>query len=89
MMTTTDSGWREQAACRDLDTELFFPVGTTGPALDQTEQAIAVCAHCPVAQACLDWALDTNQQDGIWGGRTEDQRRALRRQRWRRPKNQQ
>ncbi|MGH3925368.1 MAG: WhiB family transcriptional regulator [Pseudonocardiaceae bacterium] len=68
-MTATDSGWRERAACRDLDTEIFFPVGTTGAAVDQAEQAKAVCARCPVAEACLNWALDANQQDGIWGGK--------------------
>ncbi|MGH8887650.1 MAG: WhiB family transcriptional regulator [Egibacteraceae bacterium] len=60
---------------------MFFPIGATGPALDQAEQAKAVCARCPVADACLDWALATGQQDGVWGCRTEDERRALRRHR--------
>ncbi|MGH8900051.1 MAG: WhiB family transcriptional regulator [Egibacteraceae bacterium] len=77
----TDSDWRHRAACRGLDPELFFPIGATGPALDQAEQAKAVCARCPVAEACLDWALTTNQLDGVWGCKTEDERRALRRQR--------
>jgi WhiB family redox-sensing transcriptional regulator len=53
--------WRDQAACLDEDPELFFPVGSTGPALEQTERAKAVCADCPVRAACLDWALETNQ----------------------------
>lgn len=78
----TLAGWRDRAACRDLDTELFFPIGTTGPALDQAEQAKAVCAGCPVRAECLAWALDSGQ-DGIWGGLTEDQRRTLRRGRQR------
>ncbi len=55
--------WREKAACLDLDTELFFPIGTTGPALDQIEQAKSVCQWCPSIDHCLDWALKTNQQD--------------------------
>ncbi len=76
-----DPQWRERAACRDLDTEAFFPLGTTGRALDQTEEAKAVCADCPVSTDCLGWAMATNQQDGIWGGYTEDERRALRRKR--------
>lgn len=76
--------WRNRSACLDEDPELFFPVGTTGPALDQTERAKAVCRSCPVSNECLEWALDTNQDAGVWGGLNEDERRALRRQRQRR-----
>lgn len=76
--------WRTRAACRDLDTEFFFPIGTSGPAVDQAEQAKAVCARCEVSCQCLAWALTTRQDAGIWGGRTEDERRKLRRsQGWR------
>ncbi|MEV5875211.1 WhiB family transcriptional regulator [Streptomyces sp. NPDC052101] len=71
--------WRDHAACRDEDPDLFFPVGTTGPAQVQTEQAKAVCAHCPVREPCLDWALGTGQSMGIWAGTTELERRALHR----------
>ena len=35
--------WRHRAACRDEDPELFFPIGNTGPALLQIEEARAVC----------------------------------------------
>ncbi|MGH8901962.1 MAG: WhiB family transcriptional regulator [Egibacteraceae bacterium] len=59
--------WRSKAACLDEDTELFFPAGTTGPAVDQTEQAKAICRRCDVSAACLDWALKTGQNDGIRG----------------------
>jgi WhiB family transcriptional regulator, redox-sensing transcriptional regulator len=73
-----DSGdWRHRAACRDVDPELFFPVGTTGPAADQVEQAKAVCRGCPVSATCLSWALDTGQDSGVWGGLTEEERRAV------------
>jgi WhiB family transcriptional regulator, redox-sensing transcriptional regulator len=82
----TDSDWRRRAACQDLDPELFFPIGTTGSALDQANQAKTVCARCPVIEACLEWALNTNQQNGVWGGTTEDERRALQRKRRRKPK---
>lgn len=74
-----NSDWRAQAACRDKDPELFFPVGNTGAALKQIEEAKAVCRTCPVTDQCLKWALDTNQDSGIWGGLTEDERRALKR----------
>jgi WhiB family transcriptional regulator, redox-sensing transcriptional regulator len=76
--------WRQQAACIDEDPELFFPVGTTGPALEQLDRAKAVCRTCDVIEQCLEWALDTHQDAGVWGGMSEDERRALRRARQRR-----
>ncbi len=75
------AGWRTRAACLDEPIELFFPIGTTGPALDQIEEARAVCARCEVRAICLEWALRTGQDSGIWGGLSEDERRALRRER--------
>ncbi|AXL92467.1 WhiB family transcriptional regulator [Streptomyces sp. CB09001] len=71
--------WREHAACRTEDPDLFFPIGTTGPAALQTEQAKAVCRTCPVREQCLRWALDTGQTIGVWGGTSELERRALKR----------
>ena len=71
--------WRDRAACLEEDPELFFPVGNTGPALLQIEKARAVCHRCEVAPACLNWAVDSRQQDGVWGGRSDDERRALKR----------
>ncbi len=73
--------WRHRAACRDEDPELFFPIGTTGPALLQIEEAKAVCRRCDVREQCLQWALDTGQDAGVWGGLSEDERRALKRRR--------
>ncbi|GAB3181162.1 WhiB family transcriptional regulator [Streptomyces incanus] len=71
--------WRTRAACRDEDPDLFFPIGTSGPALLQTEQAKGVCRRCPVRQQCLDWAMDTGQSLGVWGGTSETERRTLKR----------
>jgi len=73
--------WRDHAACRDEDPELFFPVGTTGPAASQVAQAKAVCHRCTVASDCLSWALATGQDSGVWGGMSEEERRALKRRR--------
>ena len=71
--------WRHSALCRDEDPELFFPIGTTGPAAMQIEEAKTVCRRCPVTTDCLTWALDTSQDAGVWGGLSEDERRALKR----------
>jgi WhiB family redox-sensing transcriptional regulator len=69
--------WRHDSACRDEDPELFFPIGNTGPALLQIEEAKAVCRRCDVIDECLQWALETGQDAGVWGGLSEDERRAL------------
>lgn len=71
--------WRHRAICRHVDPELFFPIGTTGPAAVQVEEAKAVCRRCPVVNDCLLWALASGQDAGVWGGLDEDERRALRR----------
>lgn len=71
--------WRHAAACRDEDPELFFPLGNTGPAVTQIEAAKAVCRRCTVTESCLEWAMETGQDSGIWGGLDEDERRSLKR----------
>lgn len=71
--------WREGASCRQTTPELFFPAGTTGQALEQITAAKAVCRTCAVQSQCLEFALDTNQEAGIWGGTDEVERRRLRR----------
>ncbi len=76
-------GWRQRAACRDVDTDFFFPNGETGEALAQAEAAKAVCATCEVRPECLDFAMGTNQPYGIFGGLSETDRKSLRRHRGR------
>ena len=73
--------WRHHALCRDEDPELFFPIGTSGPAAVQVEEAKVVCRRCSVTEACLEWALDSGQDSGVWGGTSEDERRLLTRRR--------
>lgn len=58
--------WRD-ALCRDHDPELFF-------ALDREDDARAVCAECPIRWECLSWALAVNENHGVWGGMSGDQR---------------
>ena len=75
-----ETDWRKLAACRDTDPDLFFPVGTTGPAIEQIDNAKAVCQTCEAQVPCLEFALSTNQDSGVWGGTSEEERRKLRRQ---------
>ncbi|MEU9161869.1 WhiB family transcriptional regulator [Streptomyces sp. NPDC048424] len=71
--------WRHEAACRWEDPDLFFPVGSSGPALVQIEEAKAVCHRCPVRENCLQWALEGGQDFGVCGGMSEEERRAAKR----------
>jgi WhiB family redox-sensing transcriptional regulator len=73
--------WVHRARCKNEDPELFFPIGTTGPAAIQIERAKAVCSQCEVRSECLEWAMGTGQDAGVWGGLSEEERRALRRAR--------
>ncbi|MFE5538735.1 WhiB family transcriptional regulator [Streptomyces sp. NPDC056492] len=73
--------WRHRAACREEDPDLFFPIGTSGPALLQIEEAKAVCHRCPVLERCLEWALEGGMDWGVCGGLAEEERRAVKRRR--------
>lgn len=75
---TEDREWRKQSACRDTDPDLFFPIGTTGAALDRIRSAKRICKACDSRPKCLEYALMSNQESGVWGGTSEDERRALR-----------
>lgn len=87
MVQDDQMDWRHEAACLDSDPELFFPIGNTGPALLQIEEAKTVCARCTVTAECLQWALDTGQDAGVWGGLSENERKTLKRRAARQRKN--
>jgi WhiB family redox-sensing transcriptional regulator len=70
--------WRHGGACRGLDPEVWFPVGNMGPALVQTVRAKLVCASCPVIAQCQAWAIEQGEHSGVWGGLSEQDRRAAR-----------
>lgn len=78
---STSGGWQHQAACLDEDPELFFPIGTGDPARHQAEQAKEVCSRCPVRVQCLQAALVSRPEQGVWGGLTEQERNDLLRRR--------
>ena len=78
------SAWVWHPAQKDVhgatpEADLFFPVGTIGPALRQIDEAKRICRACPAQAACLAWAIDHGITSGVWGGTAEDERRALRR----------
>lgn len=59
-------------ACRGADTNLFFPHAGHHPA-----RALAICGRCPHRAECGDWAIDTGQAFGVWGGLTPEDRQLL------------
>lgn len=71
--------WRDRAACLEQNPELFFPIGFTGAALMQLEQAKRVCGDCSVREECLRWALELGLDHGVWGGASEEERRSIKR----------
>ncbi|NMO93191.1 WhiB family transcriptional regulator [Actinomycetospora sp. TBRC 11914] len=75
--------WQRHAACRDMDLETFFhPEGERDPARSRrVARARAICAGCPVQAACRGWAHRVEEPYGIWGGESEDERRAALRRR--------
>lgn len=75
-MRFDETDWREEAACRDADTTVFFP--TTD---EEAAAAKAICAVCPVREPCLLFALSNREEQGVWGGLTETERRRVRRRR--------
>ena len=60
--------WRNRAACLDERPELFFPIGNGHTALLLIEKAKAACRRCEIAETCLTWAMESDQDTGIWGG---------------------
>ncbi|MGH9302132.1 MAG: WhiB family transcriptional regulator [Acidimicrobiales bacterium] len=68
--------WRQHAACRGIDPDIFYPVSD-----EEDYEAKAICAVCPVREACLEHALAHRERDGVWGGANERERRRLVRQR--------
>lgn len=75
--------WHDYAKCKDVDKEVFFlPYGSRASDKNEREaKALAVCKECPVIEQCLQFALDTEEYYGVWGGTTPEQRIAIIRRR--------
>lgn len=76
----TDALWRQKAACLPLPAVLFFGMDDNESPLERRareEQAKRICAICEVRSECLQFAVETREPYGIWGGLTEIERKAL------------
>ena len=75
-----DGNWRDKAECVKTDPELFFPTGeSSAQDRQQISDAKAFCVRCLVKDQCLEYAMETRQDDGVWGEMTAKERLALRR----------
>lgn len=89
MTSTTPAGrrsgprydWQEDAACRDESIDLFFGPDGERPTVrrEREAKALAICARCPVVEACSRHALALPENHGVWGGTTEHDRAERRR----------
>lgn len=70
---TCDRPWAEYAACREVDSGLFFP--DKG---DSNRAAKAICARCSVCDQCLETALANREDFGVFGGLSPRERMKLR-----------
>jgi WhiB family redox-sensing transcriptional regulator len=66
--------WHKRALCRQLDPEVWFPE----PWEDETPAKL-ICGRCAVREACLAYALDANEEYGVWGGLSPEERREMHR----------
>ncbi|MGH3165292.1 MAG: WhiB family transcriptional regulator, partial [Trebonia sp.] len=78
-MTQSATEWRAEGACLKADPDLFFPIAAAHVAARQIAKAQEICARCGVRQQCLDFAMQTGEANGIWGGTTPEERIRARR----------
>lgn len=76
-ITTARESWVLDAACRGSALFIMVAHESLGERLEREQGAKQVCAHCPVRQSCLDYALRVREPLGIWGGLSESERRSL------------
>jgi len=72
--------WQQQAECRGPQAVVFFPPTAHERRVEKAERerlAKAICEQCAVRASCLDYALNIREQHGIWGGKSESDRRHL------------
>jgi len=79
MLNGQRPAWMYDGLCNEYPQGTFFPVHG-GEGKIRTSVAKAICNRCLVREECLQYALDTRQEYGVWGGKSERQRRAIRRQ---------
>lgn len=72
MIYIPGESWKKKAECATIPRISFFPVGRSS-----SKEALAACARCEVAEECLKYALENTITHGIWGGKTESQRKKM------------
>ena len=73
MSAVIERDWVERAACKGMSTAMFFPeLG------QDTRPAKEVCQGCPVRSECYSYSLEISTHHGIWGGKSERERRGKR-----------
>lgn len=73
----------DDAACKSVDPEIFFPVGTGGDAKAQVKLARYICQSCPLLAPCGRAVLERPEEHGVWAGMTPEERRRIRATRFR------
>lgn len=77
--SSIDTSWMKRAACVNQDPTLFYPEERDSQLRrEKAKEAVKICGRCAVREACLEYALNNNENFGIWGGETEVARRRLR-----------
>jgi WhiB family transcriptional regulator, redox-sensing transcriptional regulator len=72
-----DRSWMEDAACIEVDLQVFYPKGTArGQRIDFTD-AKSICAVCPVRKTCLAFSIAHDIPYGVWGGWDWKSRQAI------------
>ena len=80
MAVQTEQEWQLKAACRGPQAAVFFPppqFERKDEKLEREARAKDICRTCSVRTDCLDFALSIREPHGIWGGKSENERRAL------------
>lgn len=77
--------YNDLAECSGEDPDLFFPDSKQGESNNEREirvqRAIMICRRCPIIDECLQYALTKPEDIGIWGGKTEEERRRIKKMR--------
>ena len=68
--------WYKDANCKGSNQDDFFPERGSSTVI-----AKKICSECKVQKECLEYAVERKERFGIWGGKSERERRAIRRER--------
>jgi WhiB family transcriptional regulator, redox-sensing transcriptional regulator len=67
-----DTSWMSKAECRNYPPAVFFPSDGAG-----VDRAKKICGACNVSGFCLEYAIQMREENGVWGGTSERERRRI------------